>query len=150
MPGVRWLRSADGLVGQGYVLPRKVLEAVIDFRAGALRTEHMDLDHRHMNFLAEDGAINLWAMAHGRHIYSTVPALVAQRSDCSSLYDHDGDWARRSVCGIHEPAEGREATVDVGRTHSQHSRHLLLTIRREHWRRLGVVERYYDLMGGES
>lgn len=146
MDGVRWLKSYDGCVGQAYVLPREVIESLVNFRNGPLDHRNLELDHRHMNFIAEDGVVNLWAMAHRRRIWSTVPAMAAQRN-VGSLYDHDGDWARRSVVGIHEQHDGRAGVVDIGRTHVQHCRHLLLTIRREHWRQFDAIERYYEVSG---
>lgn len=134
--GCLWARSVDGLVGNGYILPRAILEEFLVFRASVFLPEVL-------KDLNEDAQISLFAMATDRRIWHPLPSPIDHDTSIPSTWGAD-HHANRRPCAPWEGVRGRTngQIADVGRIYPA-----------EHWRLLthfrpeasGMVERAYVL-----
>lgn len=92
-----WYTTHDDLVGVACALSR---EAAIDF------LEWVDANPKVDDF-SDDGRLNLWAMARGRKIHTTVPSLVDHQLPNSSTVGTVNVHARRPVV----PPTGAERDI---------------------------------------
>lgn len=93
--GFRWMTSVDGLVGCGYVMPQGLLREFIDFERDEMQAWARETPPGNPHHLACDTAVSLFAMATGRLIHHTVPALLDHDTSVPSCYGNDGHNQRR-------------------------------------------------------
>lgn len=90
-----WYTTHDDLVGVACALSR---ESALEFLEWAEEnTEGLD-------GFSDDGRINLWAMATGRLIYTTVPSLVDHQLPDESTVPWSGPHARRAIVPFTQPS----------------------------------------------
>ena len=139
--GVRWASTCDGLVGLGYIFPRKVLAEFLDWRPKNLRPGGAQE-------LAEDSHINVWAVSTGRRILHPLPTVI----------DHDttvGSTNPGQTCGSprvlwSDGDVGGWTTDDLQRQEfwSGRAQHLGRMYAKTHWAAKMVVpgfDRFYEV-----
>lgn len=139
--GLSWITSADGLIGNAYILPIAGLRAFREWRASSLKGGTVDE-------LSEDQLINLWAMQQGALIWHTVPALMNHDTTVPSCFGNT--QLRRPAVRATGDASGIDWGTDamhVGRVFNGNHKALLTHVLGD---RLPLVKRYYELAGDES
>lgn len=86
--GYRWCTTTDGLVGMGYVFPRKLLSEFLQWNDD-------DLLLKAVEKITEDTLIDLWAMSSGHKIYHPIPTLIDHYTEMPSTYGNDTHRYRR-------------------------------------------------------
>ena len=138
--GVRWASTADGLVGLGYVFPRKVLGEFLDWRPKNLRPGGAQE-------LAEDSHINIWAISTGRRILHPIPTVIDHdtRIASTNFAQTAGRprvrWSDGGICGWTDEDLKRP---DFWKGRAQH---LGRQYAKTHWAAKMVVpgfDRFYD------
>lgn len=86
--GGRWCTTADGLVGQGYILPTTLLREFLRWRRDALNP-------RAVEHITEDTLIDVWAVATGRKVWHPVPTTIDHDLEINSTYGNDGHPYRK-------------------------------------------------------
>lgn len=149
---LRWLVTADMLVGQAYVVPRGTLIEALSWGQKHLKWERRDLDPNHRLYLSEEHILITYALCHDRRIWHTIPALVdhAPEHEAPSLFGHAGDWARRVIVPPRTPmpTDWDTDAVVVGSFVPNAMRHMLASVKPEYWQELQVAERYYGVDRG--
>ena len=135
--GARWYTTHDDLVGVGCALSR---EAAAEFLAW------VD-EHPKLGDFSDDGRVNLWAIATGRRIHTTLPSLVDHQLPDESMVGTVEQHARRAVVPIADDAKAltwNHAPVHLGRARSGNHWELLHRLEKvttEHIERAYEVER---------
>ncbi len=83
-----WVSTCDGLIGVGYVFPRKRLIEFLEWRKTALQEGVLER-------ITEDSLIDLWLMATGRFAYHPVPTIIDHDTEVPSTYGNDHHTHRR-------------------------------------------------------
>lgn len=139
--GVRWASTADGLVGLGYVFPRKVLAEFLAWRPVNLRAGAMQE-------LAEDSHINVWAVSTGRRILHPLPTVIDHDTSIASTnFDQtagrprvlwtDGDVGGWTIKDLSDPVFWKGRCQHLGRQYAK-----------THWAAKMMVptfNRFYDV-----
>lgn len=134
--GYDWATSVDGLVGNGYIFPRHVLEEFLTFRSEVMYPEVLEE-------LNEDAQINLFAMATDRRISHPLPSPIDHDTSIPSTWGADNHPNRKPCApwnAVRAVGVRMNGAYDVGRIYP-----------REHWRLLTHlrsgrhVERAYRL-----
>ena len=86
--GNHWYITDDGAVMFAGVLPVSMAKDFLLWRKENLLSEDIAKD---------DESVNLYAMATGKKIYKTLPALVDHRDDLTSLEGNDGHEFRKAA-----------------------------------------------------
>lgn len=140
-----WYTTHDDLVGVGCALSRWAAEEFLDW---------VDANPAVDGF-SDDGRINLWAMATGRLIYTTVPSLVDHQLPDESTVPWTGPGAARTAvvppmtafeCGT-DPWEWtwNRAPKHLGRARTGNQWEMLFrlaTVKAEHIERAYLVQRH--------
>ena len=130
-----WYTTHDDLVGVGCALPRA---AAIDF------LRWVDENPKVGDF-SDDGRLNLWAIARGRRVFTTVPSLVDHQLPDESMVSTKEDHARRAVVPPETDmavADWRTEDIHLGRARSGNQwemLHRLETVEPVH------IERAYEV-----
>ncbi len=142
--GLRWITTNEGMLGQAYVLPSRVLRDFLDWRENALVPGALDA-------LSEDRLINLYAMQHEGLIWHCVPALIDHDVSVPSLYGNENDGIRRPVVLPREGMAELDWNTDAlhaGKLFLGNHYSLLTHVKGPHTRER--IERYYAIAGGRA
>lgn len=80
--GARWYTTADGLVGQAYVLPRTLLEEFLLWR-------HYEIRALSLGNIDEDTLLDVWAVHQARRVWHPVVTLYDHDLSLASNYSND-------------------------------------------------------------
>lgn len=93
---VRLFTTADALVGVCWIVRREVLVEFLRWRAEELRDGwRTPVPPKNLPGITEDTMLGLFAMATGRRIWHTVPALVDHDTTMASVHGNDEHVNRR-------------------------------------------------------
>lgn len=106
--GHHWYTSADGLVGNGYILGRAQLEGLLHFRRACV------VDPADWN---EDTLIDAYAMATEQRIYHCVPSPIDHDTSLPSTWGADHHAHRRPYARIVPDMHAIDWTIPDGVLH---------------------------------
>jgi hypothetical protein len=139
--GAAFYTTPDGLVGVGCGMHRENVKEFLAWHDANFTGEHTD-----------DGRINLWAMATGRRILTTLPSLVGHQLPGESTVGNASDDHRTPSVPPPDDVSGlgahRWQTGPIARFGRQyHGNHwrLLTNVQPHAWKAGGLVEKAYDL-----
>lgn len=139
--GCAFYTTPDGLVGVACGMHRENVKEFLAWHDANFTGTHTD-----------DGRINLWAMATGRRIFTTIPSLVGhQLPNESTVGNTDDDYRQPAV-----PPPDDVSSLDrlyfqdrlvarFGRQYRGNHWRLLTNVAPHAWKAGGLVERAYDL-----
>jgi len=118
-----WYTTHDGLVGVGCALSN---EAALEFLVWCGM-------HPGVSNFTDDGRINLWAMATGRLIHTTVPSLVDHQLPDVSTVGNEGHEHRKPVVLPGPARDWASEPVHFGRQYHGNHWELVFRTRSESW-----------------
>jgi hypothetical protein len=139
--GLAWYTTPDGLVGVGCGMHRENVKEFLAWHDANFVGDHTD-----------DGRINLWAMATGRRIFTTLPSLVGhQLPDESTVGNTHHDYRQPAVpppddvTGLFRHRWTDSPIARFGRQYLGNHWRLLTNVQPHAWKAGGLVEKAYDL-----
>jgi hypothetical protein len=104
--GARWLTTADGLIGVGYVVRRSALREFLAWRATKLKPGALA-----RGGLTEDTMLGVWCMVTGRRIWGPLPTIIDHDTTLESTYGNDEHANRRPLVRWDTPTTHRSAAL---------------------------------------
>jgi hypothetical protein len=85
--GDSWCTTSDGLIGVGYLLPRKILMNFLEWRDTLHATA--------VKAITEDTLIDVYCLVTGRKVWHPIPTIIDHDVSIPSTYGNDGHALRR-------------------------------------------------------
>ena len=90
--GVRWITTADALIGVGYLVRRETLKAFLEWRRTQLHDGALA-----EGGLTEDTMLGIFCMVTGRRVWGPLPTLIDHDTSIASTYGNDEHTNRRPL-----------------------------------------------------